>query len=339
MQELERRLTDWTEEGLLSSEQAGRIAAFERRRGRSGTDQRADGPDDAPGDAPPPASRRVAVAEAVGYLGAVLALSAVGLIVGDLWPQLGTAGQLTLVGLLTVLAGAAGWAVHGQRAPAMRRLTGVLWAATAVGAAWFAGIVADEVLGTPTAVTAMTTGLVGAAVALPLLLRRPALPLHLVALAGLVTAAVGALDTNPLPPEVFYDGLLVAAIGGAWMLLGRGGWLAPRRLAEVLGGALALIGAQVASFGDLRVGALGLGLLLAAGWVVLAVQQDAPHLLVVGALGAFVLLPQLVVEVFGDAIGAPATLLVVGLLLVLLAVGLGRARREVRADAERGADR
>jgi di/tricarboxylate transporter len=53
------------------------------------------------------------------------------------------------------------------------------------------------------------------------------------------------------------------------------------------------------------------------------------HHLAVGAIGLFLAVPQLVIEWFGDAIGAPATLLLVGVLLVLLAVGLGRARREV----------
>jgi hypothetical protein len=61
------------------------------------------------------------------------------------------------------------------------------------------------------------------------------------------------------------------------------------------------------------------------------------HPLVLGAGGLFVLAPQVVFELFGDAIGAPATLLVVGLLLVLVAVGLARAGKQVRrADATAG---
>lgn len=328
MQELDTRLVTWTDQGIISPEQAERIATFERS--RVAPDHQP--PDEQPPTAPTSPSRQASIAEAVGYLGAVLALSAVALIVGDLWPQLEVGGRLTLVGLLTVVAFGAGEALHRQPAPAVRRLTGVLWAAAAVGAAWFAGLVADEVIGMGSAAITLTVGIVGTAVAAPSLLRRPGVPLHLATLVGLSVAVSGALDLSALPVEVFYDGLAVAAIGAAWVLLGRGGWLIPTRTTEVMGGVVALGGLQVASFGDLRGLALGLGLVVAGSLVALAVQRNAQHLLVVGALGAFVLLPQLVVEVFGDDIGAPATLLVVGLLLVLMAVGLGRARREVRPE-------
>jgi hypothetical protein len=325
VQDLEHRLAAWVDDAIISPHQAERIAAFERERGHATRDPGA-----------PAQPRRSAVAEAIGYLGALLALSAVGLIVGDLWPSFTVTGQLTLVGLLTVVAAGAGQAVHGQPTAAMARLSGVLWAAAAVGAAWFAGIVAAEVADAGSAVTTIAVGLAGASVAVPSLLRRPALPLQLVALAALSTVAVGALGLGVLRPDVFFHGLLVAAVGGAWLLLGRGGWIHQRSHAEVLGGLVALGGLQVASFGDPRELALGSGLLVAAGAVALAVRQEAQHLLIVGALGGFVLLPQLVVALFGDAIGAPATLLVVGLVLVLLAVGLGRVRDEVRPGSRDG---
>jgi hypothetical protein len=44
-----------------------------------------------------------------------------------------------------------------------------------------------------------------------------------------------------------------------------------------------------------------------------------------------------VFDLFEDTIGAPATLLVIGLLLVLLAVGLTRARREIAPGAHHDA--
>jgi hypothetical protein len=50
----------------------------------------------------------------------------------------------------------------------------------------------------------------------------------------------------------------------------------------------------------------------------------------------FVVVPRLAFELFGDTIGAPATLLVIGLLLVALAVGLGRAGREIRSARRPG---
>lgn len=326
MQDLQQRLSDWIDAGLITSEQADRIIGHETWRSAPRATTSAAR---RPMTAPERASRRIAVAEAVGYVGASLALAALGLLVSDVWPELGVGGQLALVGLLTVLVLGAGQAVHGRPAAAMQRLTGLLWAAAGLGSAWFAGIVAAEVIGAGPEATGTSVGMTASLVALPLLLRRPSLLLQLVGLAGLVTTAVSLLEFSVLQPDVFWDGSLVAAVGGAWLLVGRGGWLRPRRTAEVLGAALALLGAQVGSFGDLRAAALILGLLLAMGLAAFAVARDAGHHLIVGALGLFVLVPQLVFELFGDAIGAPATLLVVGLLLVLLAVGLGRARREV----------
>jgi hypothetical protein len=332
MQELEQRLSEWAEAGLITADQADRIAEFERQRHRK------PGPERGRSSSTVPPARRVAVAEAVGYVGAALALAAIGLFVGDVWPQLNVGGQLALVGLLTVLVAGAGQAVHGQPAPAMQRLTGVLWAAASLGSSWFAGIVAADLVMAGTDATTTTAGVVAMLTAVPLLLRRPSVPLHLVGIGGAIATALSVSSLAALQPDIFWDGLLVIAVGGAWLLLGRGGWLAPRRVAEVLGAVAALLGAQVASFGDLRVPALALALLLAVGLVALAVLQEDGHHLIVGALGLFVLVPQLVFEVFGDALGAPATLLVIGLLLVLLAVGLGRARREVGTDRRRDDD-
>ena len=326
MQELEQRLSAWSADGLITAEQAAEIAAYERARSRSepaamelhAARQRS--------------PRRIAVAEAVGYVGAALALAALGLLVGDLWPDLTVGARLALIGLSTVLAAGAGRAVHGQPVPAMQRLTGVLWAAAVLGSAWFAGIVAFEVVAVGADATALTVGVVVVSVAVPLVLRRPCLPLQLVGLGGAVTAALSLVSLSARAPDVFWSGCVVAAVGGAWLLLGRGGRLAPARAAEVLGAVVALVGAQVAAFGDLRVPALVLALAIAGGLIVVAVLREAGHHLVVGASGLFVLVPQLVFEVFGDAIGAPATLLVIGLLLVLLAVGLGRMRRELGND-------
>lgn len=318
MNDLDQRLSEWTDHDLISPEQAARITDHEATRPRS--------------------DRRTMIAEAIGYVGAALALGALRLILAELWPEWRTGGQLALVGLLTVLAAGAGQTLHHRRNAAMRRLAGVLWTVTALSAAWFAAIVADDVAGLEPAGVGTVAGAVAGLVAITLLLRHPAALLHVVSLGGLVVATTSLLDlVTALPVDVLFEGLLAAGVGGVWLLLGLGRWLAPHRAAETLGAALLLLGVQVGSLGDLRTTALGLGLLLAAGLVVLAVTGDASHHLAVGAVGLFVFAPQLVIDVFGDVLGAPAALLLVGLLLVGLAVGLGRARREVGAD-EPGAD-
>ncbi|MEX0835841.1 MAG: DUF2157 domain-containing protein [Nitriliruptor sp.] len=317
---LDDRIAEWQRAGLLTADQAAAIAAHERAR---------------PGVDPPPdpdrrgRRDRTTAAEAIGYVGAALVLGAVGLFLGELWEELTTWGQLALAALVTVLMAGASWPLRRSTAPAMQRLVSVLHLGVVTGTAWCAFIVAEGPLGWREEDLALTVGVVAALTAVPLYLtRRRALP-QLVLLVALLTL-LGAIVARPdLGSEPFWYALPFAALGAVWLLLGEGGYLPPRPVAVTSGAVLALVALQCAAFGDLRVLALVLAIAAAAALVVAAVAGGGLHHLAVGAVGLFVLVPQLVFELFGDAIGAPATLLLVGMLLVLLAVGLGRARREV----------
>lgn len=305
---LNEDLERWVAADLLREDQAAAIRAHERQRST--------------------AERRGVVAEAVGYLGAALAVGAVWLLVADLWAELAVAGQLTLVALLTVVAGGAALAVaRGAGAPT-RRLSAVLTTAAAVGAGWFAVLLVRDVVEAGDGPVAIAAGAAAIAVAAGPLLRRPAVPLQLVSLAGVQAVAAGLLMLPRLTPDPVWFALLAWAIALAWLLLGRGGVLRPPTAAVALGGVVSLAALQAGSF-DSPVLLMSLGVVTAAGLVTLAVTGAGTAAMVVGGLGAFVFVPQLTFELFGDAIGAPATLLIVGLLLVLLAVGLGRARREL----------
>lgn len=310
----DRRISAWVDAGLITPEQAEAIHDFERsqddpnrHRGRS----------------------RTSPAEAIGYVGAALALGATALILGDLWRELLVGGRLALVGILTVAVFGAGLAVRAADSPAMARLTSVLFTATVAGIGWFASVVASDLLDLRTAAVGVAVGLAMLAVAAPLYVWQQRALLQVAVLASALIAPVAALDLTRLSPSPAWYGLVVAAVGAAWFLLAIGRWITPSGLGHVLGSLVVFIGVQVGSFGDAREAALAIGLVFAVGLVALAVTTDRLHHLVIGALALFVLAPQLVFEVFGDAIGAPATLLLVGILLVLLAVGLGRARREV----------
>lgn len=328
MSGLDEQLARWRGAGLITPEQAQEIAAFEAGR---------------PADAPAAAPRQVVrqprstlAAEAIGYVGAALAVGAVILLVQDVWEQLVVGGRIALVGVLTLLTAAAATALHRTAKPPLQRLTSVLFTAAIFGVGWIMVLLtvdlaawreADAALATTATTTITATGLY--------VWRRRALPQLTALVSGLLLA--GALFMRPaITVEPLWVGLLFWAIGAAWLLLGLGGWLRPRAVAEVTGGALALLAVQFASFDGHRVLLLTLGLATAAALVTVAVTAERGHHLAVGAVGLFILVPQLAFELFGDAIGAPATLLVVGLLLVLLAVGLGRARQEVRSTSEGG---
>jgi MFS family permease len=311
MRELEDRVGAWRDAGLLTDDQAAAIRAFEADRAQSGV-----------------SSRRSLAAEAVGYVGAALALGAIILLLRDVWPELVTGGRLTLIGLLTLLLAGAGFVLRQAERGPVQRLTSVLLTAAVMGVGWFAFVVADDLLGWREAQMAFAVGTAALVVALPLYLLRPrALP-QVTLLGSVLIVVTAALSLPQLPPEPVWYSVTVATVGVAWLLLGVGGWLRPGPLAETLGAVVAVLALQSGSF-EHRVLILTLGVAVAAALVALAVTTDRVHHLVVGAVGLFLFVPQLVFELFGDAIGAPATLLVIGLLLVLLAVGIGRARREV----------
>lgn len=324
MRSLDDRIPAWIDAGLITTEQADAIRAFERSN-----------------DEPETSRRRRSLtspAEAIGYVGAALALGATALILNDLWRELLVGGRLALVGALTVALFGAGLGVRGSTSAAMQRLTSVLFTATVAGVGWFTGVVAGDVFDLRMAAVGVAVGLAMVVVAGALYLWTPRALLQIAVLLSALIAPVAALDLTQISPGPAWYGLVVGAIGAAWFLLAIGDWLAPRVVGEVIGALVTFIGVQVGAFGDARTLALAIGVVLAAGLVTLAIRTDRLHHLIIGALALFAFSPQVVFEVFGDAIGAPATLLLVGLLLVLLAVGLGRARREVVASPTDGSE-
>lgn len=315
---LNEDLERWRTAGLITDEQVERIVAHEQTRGSG--------------------ERRGIVAEAIGYVGAALAVGAVALLLGEVWDELVLAGRLTLIALLALVAGGAGMVVaRDARGPA-RRLASVLTAAAAVGAAWFVAVLLLEAFEAEQGPVAIAGGVAALLVSAGAMLRRPAVPLQVIVLAALEAIALGLLLLPRLTPEPVWFALLAWSLAIAWLLLGRAGVLRPAGAAVVLGGAVALVAMQIGSF-EHRTALLSLGIATAVLLVVLAVAGGGTPAMVLGGVGAFVFVPQLTFELFGDAIGAPATLLVIGLLLVLVAVGLGRLRHEVtdeRAEAPTG---
>lgn len=312
MRELADRLEAWRAAGLVTPEQLAAINAFE-------VDQSTDA-----------GTRRTVFAEAVGYVGSALAVGAIALLVGNLWTDLTTPGRLAVVGLLSVILFGAGLALRRvERAP-IQRLASVLFTGSIVGVGWLAAIVATDVVSLDDGQIGVAIGAATLLVALPLyLLRQRALP-QVTVMVTVVILALSALSLTAIEPDPVWYFVVAGSIGAAWFALAAGGWLRPRVIGEVTGAALTLLACQTPA-GDWPWLML-LGALLAGGLVGLAVMTDRMHHLVVGAIGLFLLVPRLVFELFGDSIGAPAAMLVIGLLLVLLAVGIGRVRREVDAD-------
>jgi hypothetical protein len=310
MRELATKLQAWRAEGLVTPEQAEAIAAFEAAQ-------------------PEPTSpRRTLFAEAIGYVGAALAVGAVGMIVSNVWGELSTGPRLLLVGLLTLILAGAGFGLRTLARDPMQRLASVLFTGAVAGVGWFAAILATEVGSLQEGEVGLAVGGAALAAALPLYLLRKRALHQLTVLVATIVVAVSALSLPAMDVDPIWYGLTISAIGAAWFTLAFGGWLVPRVLGEVTGAALAILALQVTGRAD-QYWPMFVAVALAGGLIALAVVSDRLHHLVVGAVGLFILVPQLVFRIFGDTLGAPAILLIIGLLLVLLAVGIGRARREV----------
>lgn len=317
---LERRLEAWERAELISADQAARIARYEQ-----------DDDDSAP-------DRRSGAAEAVGYVGTALAFGALALLLDDLWQQIVPTGRVAMASTATVLLAVAGWTLRNNPAEPMRRLTSVLFAAVVAGVAWVVFLLTDEVWDLADVDVAAWVAATAFATALLVHRMRHRALGQLVLLAAAVAVVAAALARPAIAPAAVWTGLSYWGLGGVWLLLGLGEWLPPRRVAVTSGGVLTLLALQFAGFDTSRMAVLILAVTTGVALIALAVAIRQTPLMLVGAVGIFVLIPQLAFELFGDAVGAPATLLISGVLLVVGAVVLGRVRRDVGRVEEEADD-
>lgn len=111
---LQTELRRWQSAGLLTADQVAAIVEFEQAR-----------PAEPDQPVKQPADRRVTVVEVLAYLGAVVTLAGVLILLGSRYSQLGSAGRLSVVALVTVAAASAAlllgrraWGAAGNRARA-----------------------------------------------------------------------------------------------------------------------------------------------------------------------------------------------------------------------------
>lgn len=321
---IEERVGSWVRAGIISADQGERILALE---------QRSEPPPPTGAPIEPVAAatatrRRALLSEVIGYVGAAFAFSAIGLLVGEFWDVLAVWAQLATVGVPAVIAVGAGQLLHGRQGAAVQRLVGVLWALAVAATAGFLTVLALEVLSVPEEWLATVVGGGGALLGGVLLYRGRHVLVQLITFVALGTATFGTLlALSPLGFGQLAGGILVLGGGATWALAGAGGWLGPRISAEATGAVFMLIGSQVLGGATGSAPGLLVGVLVALTLVAASLAGERTHLLYIGAFGLFVSVPRVVLVLFADTLGAPATLLLTGLLLILMAVGLGRIRR------------
>lgn len=128
---LAQDLDRWVAADLLAADQAEAILAHEQGRPV---------PVPARAAAPRPSGRVPVVAEALGYLGGVLALVGLVLVLAHYWPDLATPGRLALSGVAAVALVGGGFAVRPHDDAALTRLRWFLWLLSSAATAVFVGV-------------------------------------------------------------------------------------------------------------------------------------------------------------------------------------------------------
>jgi hypothetical protein len=300
--------------GLISAGQADAIAGFERAA--------LTGPGGTGGE------RRVSLlAEALGYVGVVLALAgaAVGLAQG--WEDLPVWARLAIPAGVTGLLLLGGFLLRRQEEPAFRRLMSVLWVLAVGGLAWTLAVLGVEVIdwdagveGEPVAL--ITAGGCTVLAGVLYLFRRHGLQqgallasLHGLVISGLLVALP---DSNP-PMWWFAAGIWL--LGLAWAALGWRGAVDPGWLGMAFGCVGALFGPAI-GLGDYE-WLLAPALLTSAALMAVSVPTRQTPLLALGTLGAFGYITWAVVHYFSDSLGVPVALVIVGGVFLALAVLAG----------------
>lgn len=282
---------------------------------------------------PPRAKERAApwVVEALGYLGGVIIVVAVGVLVANFWPDLPVPARLGVL-LATVAAMTVAGALVPQRlGGAAVRLRSVLWAAATAAAVGTMAYWASDVIEVPERWLGMAitgTGLVIAGIFWALHrfeLQHAVFFVFLCAFAGATAFTISTPD--PFSPDVgpvVWPWLSVWTVGASWFALGAAGVLPNRELAMALGAIAAVFGGMVMV--ESPAGAV-LAILTLAALIVASIFFRDFILLVIAALGTLMTLPAVIGIYFPGAMSAVIALLVVGSVLIAAAVLIARQRR------------
>lgn len=323
---------DLVADGLLPEDAAARAASLVDARlssSRSAGDR--------------PTTSRLA-AEVAGYLGGILVVAGAAVFLASQWSQLSAWGRVLALLVSAVVLGAAAVAVRltvpsSPGVADLARQARLLLAGTlGVGAAAVAGGAAG-VWGLQGAdLEEPVPQRIGFAVACALMVLVYAVTRTAIAHLGTaVTAMLTVLALVLTQDPVDHAGLVVAAaylaLGSLWVVLTERGVLEERRLGQLVGGTIAVIGAQTAIVDERPwIAYLLLAAVGAAAFALYARSLDWPYL-GVGVLALTLAATEAAVDLSDGALGAAGALLVAGaVLLTASALGL-RLRRQGGASS------
>jgi len=307
---LNEQLARWTAAALIEPAQAKRISEYEAARSPV-----------------PPAQaqhrRLPLVAEVLGYVGAVIAITALVVAVRQFWPHVPAAVELAFAGSAAVLLAVAGAALRINGEPAFARLRSVLWLLATVGAAAFAAVLTDRVLRMTDDDVALVTASTWTACAIPLWWRCRSGLLQLAMFGGsvaIVETTIGRFVDYPLDWQF---GLGLWALSSLWGAAAWQSWLTPRTAGLAAAGSGVLVGAILTV--DTSAG-LPFALATVAGLLAAGVASRKGALLGLGVAGLIYVVPEAANRYLPRSAAAPIAVALVGLLLMAIALWLARSR-------------
>jgi hypothetical protein len=305
---LGEQLARWTAAGLIDMDQADRIEAAERARA-----------------ATLPRRRLPLVAEVLGYVGAVITVTAIVVTVQQIWKHVPTAAELATAGVIAVGLLLAGAALGTGTDPALARLRSVLWLLSTAAAAALVAVLTGKYLHLADADSALTTAAASVVYAVPLWWRTRAALQHLAAFGAAVALLETGIDRIDPHAGTFAFGIALWALAVAWGISVARGRLIPAPIGMLLSGIGALAGAIIA-MDD------GAGVLLAMATVVglfaCGVLMRQVLLIGIGAVGTLYVIPDAADRYLPGSVAAPLAIAVVGTVLLAVAVLLARQRRK-----------
>jgi hypothetical protein len=310
---IHEQLARWTAAGLIDPAQADRISAAERER-----------------VATIPGRRRLPlVAEVLGYVGAVIAITAIVLTVHQIWKHVPIAAELATAVILAAGLLIAGRALRTDGDPALARLRSVLWLLSTAGAVASVALLTGRYLHLADADGALTIAAASLVYAAALWLRNRSALQHLATFGAAVAVLVAGLERVDPTAGTFQVGIAIWALAVAWGAAVRRGALIPAPIGVLLSGATALIGAVIAM--DHAAGVL-LAMMTVAGLFACGILMRRVLLIGIGAVGTLYVVPDAAGKYLPGSLAAPLAFAVVGLVLLGFALSLARQRQKERVD-------
>ncbi|MGN6790949.1 MAG: DUF2157 domain-containing protein [Streptosporangiaceae bacterium] len=306
---LREQLQRWTEAGLIDADQAGRIEAAEvahlhgqRRR------------------------RLPLVAEVLGYLGAVLAVTAIAVAMRQVWTHVPPAAWLTFTAVLSIGLLIAGVLVSTGEEPAFGRLRSVLWLLATASAAGCIAVLTGRILHLADTSVALSAAAAWLTCAIPLWWRTRSAVQQVALFGGAIALAETGLDRLYPHAETLGYGFILWGLAAGWGIATARGYLMPRITGLVLSGAGALTGATIAMTTDNAAGQV-LALLTVAGLLTAGVAAHRVLLIGIGSAGTLYVIPAVATRYLPGSLAAPLAVAMVGLVLFGVAMWLARHRR------------